>query len=195
MLKPELRAPIILPAVSLVLALIAFSPASAEQRFGFGETPTEEQIAGWNTDIRYDGQGLPEGSGSVQQGERLFEEQCIQCHGPQGNGKPMVPLKGGRGSLDTADPLKTVGSYWPYAPVIMDYVHRAMPMPQPNSLSTDELYALTAYILHINDVLPADAELDADTLRSIEMPNRDGFVPDPRPDVRNVPCMQDCRTE
>lgn len=191
MSNPELGLPLLFGS----LCLLVTAGAVAEERFGFGEEATEEQIAGWDIDVRFDGEGLPEGSGTVQQGQTIFENQCLQCHGERGDGDPMEALQGGQGSLDTDEPLKTLGSYWPYAPVIMDYVHRAMPQTDPQSLSADELYAVTAYLLHINDLLPEDAEVDADKLRQIEMPNRDGFVPDPRPDVSNTPCMRDCETD
>lgn len=191
MSKPELGLPLLFGG----LCLLVTATMAAEERFGFGQEATDEQIAGWDTDIRFDGQGLPEGSGTVKQGQTIFENQCLLCHGERGVGDPMEALQGGAGSLDTDEPLKTLGSYWPYAPVIMDYVHRAMPQTEPRSLSADELYAVTAYLLHINDLLPEDAELDADRLREIKMPNRDGFVPDPRPDVHNTPCMRDCKSD
>jgi cytochrome c len=177
-----------------VLLLLA-GPAGA-QKFGYGRAPTPEEIKGWDIDVRgSDGEGLPPGQGTVAEGEALWTQQCAVCHGDFGEGNGRMPvIAGGNGTLDEADPNKTVGSYWPYAATAFDYIRRAMPLTAPQSLTDDETYALVAYILNMNDLLPADATLDADLLRRIEMPNKDGFlVGDPRPDVRNEPCMRDCK--
>ena len=158
--------------------------------FGFGEIASAEQIAGWDIDIRPDGQGLPAGSGSVEDGEYLYEEQCAECHGSFGEGVGRFPvLAGGEGSLSDDRPTKTVGSYWPYTSTLFDYIYRAMPFTQPESLSADETYALTAYVLYLNDLVDDDLVLDQNNLASIRLPNEASFVPDPRPDVFNTRCM------
>lgn len=162
--------------------------------FGFGETASDEQIAAWDIDIRPDGLGLPAGSGSVEDGEYLYEEQCADCHGSFGEGVGRFPvLAGGEGSLSDDRPTKTVGSYWPYTSTLFDYIYRAMPFAQPESLSADETYALTAYVLYLNDLVDDDLVLDQNNLASIRLPNESSFVPDPRPDVFNTRCMADCR--
>ena len=162
--------------------------STPEGTFGFGQPATDEQIAGWDIDVKYDGEGLPPGSGSVQQGEEIFARLGAKCHGPRGEGTQGVPaLVGGIGTLGTDAPVKTVGSYWPYAPVLFDYIRRAMPADNPQSLTPDEVYALCAYLLHLNGIVPADAVMDAQSLPQVVMPNHAGFTsPDPRPDVYNA---------
>jgi len=162
--------------------------------FGFGTPATPEQIAGWDIDIRPDGAGLPEGSGSVEDGEWLYEEQCAECHGSFGEGVGRYPiLAGGQGSLKDERPTRSVGSYWPYTSTLFDYIYRAMPFTMPESLSVDETYAVTAYVLYLNDLVEDDLVLDHTNLASIRLPNEPNFVPDPRPDVANTRCMNDCR--
>jgi len=162
--------------------------------FGFGEPATPEQIAGWDIDVRPDGIGLPEGSGSVEDGEWLYEERCAECHGSFGEGVGRYPvLAGGRGTLQDDRPTRTVGSYWPYTSTLFDYIYRAMPFTQPESLSVDEAYAITAYVLYLNDLVEDDLVLDQNNLATIRLPNEGNFVPDPRPDVANTRCMSDCR--
>jgi cytochrome c len=159
--------------------------STSEQTFGFGTPATPEQIAGWDIDVAADGAGLPAGSGTVQEGEELYARLGATCHGAKGEGgEGGPPLVGGMGSLNTDTPLKTVGSYWPYAPVLFDYIHRAMPADKPQSLTPDEVYALCAYLLYLNGIVPEDAVMDAQTLPRVVMPNHAGFTsPDPRPDV------------
>ncbi len=156
--------------------------------FGFGSSATPEQIAGWDIDIAPDGTGLPPGSGTVQQGEALFAKLGAKCHGAKGEGTDAAPaLVGGQGTLATDHPVKTVGSYWPYATTLFDYIRRAMPADNPQSLAPDQVYALCAYILNLNGIVPANAVMDAKTLPQVVMPNHAGFTsPDPRPDVFNA---------
>ncbi|MBV1931064.1 MAG: c-type cytochrome [Porticoccaceae bacterium] len=162
--------------------------------YGYGSPASEAQIAGWDIDIRPDGKGLPDGSGSVEDGEYLYEDKCAQCHGTFGEGEGRFPvLAGGQGSLEEARPTKTVGSYWPYTSTLYDYIYRAMPFTQPESLSPDETYALTAYVLYLNDLVGDDFVLNRETLADVQMPNAGNFVPDPRPDVANERCMENCR--
>ena len=161
--------------------------------FGFGQAATAEEIAGWDIDVAADGTGLPPGSGTVAQGKALYDRLGATCHGAKGEGgEGGPPLVGGIGSLNTNTPLKTVGSYWPYAPVLYDYIHRAMPADKPQSLAPDEVYALCAYLLFLNGIVLEDAVMDAQTLPQVVMPNHAGFSsPDPRPDVFNsAPAMQ-----
>ena len=185
-----------------VLTLVAATGVTAQTpaRHGIGRAATAAEIKGWDIDVRGDdGLGLPPGKGTVEQGEKLYLQQCASCHGEFGEGNGRWPeLMGGHGSLKSEDPRKTIGSFWPYAPGVFDYVRRTMPFTAPQSLSDDETYAIVAYLLNINDLLPAGAELDAAKLRAIRMPNRDGFLHgDPRPDVvaKGEPCMTNCRKE
>jgi cytochrome c len=186
------------PALEAVEISLAFRPEPVSDRagyYGYGRAPTAEEIAGWDIDVRPDGTGLPVGSGSVADGEMLYEEKCAECHGSFGEGQGRWPvLAGGQGSLTHDRPDKTVGSYWPYASTLWDYVHRAMPFYAPQSLTDDEVYAISAYVLYLNDIVDDEFVLTHENLASIEMPNADGFFsPDPRPDVRNAACMDDCK--
>jgi len=139
------------------------------------------EIAAWNIDVAPDGRGLPAGSGDVATGAHIFAAKCAACHGANGEGGIGDRLIGGRGTLASDKPVRTVGSYWPYATTLFDYIRRAMPYNAPQSLSADEVYALSAWILNRNGIVPDDARLDAHSLAAIRMPNRDGFVSDPRP--------------
>ena len=162
--------------------------------YGYGSPASKEQIAGWDIDVRPDGKGLPEGSGSVEDGEYLYEDKCVQCHGTFGEGEGRYPiLAGGQGSLKDARPTKTVGSYWPYTSTLYDYIYRAMPFTQPESLSADETYAITAYVLYLNDLVEDDFVLTQSNLADVHLPNEGNFVADPRPDIANVRCMANCR--
>ncbi len=152
--------------------------------YGLGRPATDRDIQLWNIDVSPDGQGLPPGQGTVNQGARIFATKCAGCHGPTGKEGPNDVLVGGHGSLRTAKPLKTIGSYWPYATTLYDYLRRAMPFTAPQSLTPDEIYALVAWLLHRNGIVSEDVLLDARSLPRIDMPNRNGFIPDPRPDVR-----------
>jgi S-disulfanyl-L-cysteine oxidoreductase SoxD len=164
-------------AAALATLLVATSShAIAGEDYGIGRPATPEEIAGWNIDIAPDGAGLPPGRGSVQQGGQIFADKCAACHGADGQGKPMDRLVGGAGTIATPKPVKTVGSYWPYATTLYDFIHRAMPFNAPQSLSPDEVYAVCAYVLYLNHLAPADAVLDAETLPKVAMPNRGAFV-------------------
>lgn len=179
----------------LVLALL---PAVAGARdYGLGSTPSEAEIARWDIDIRPDGKGLPKGSGTAEQGETVYVEKCASCHGDFAEGAGRYPaLMGGEGTLDTEDPVKTVGSYWPFASTVWDYVHRAMPFGNAQSLTDDETYALTAYLLYANQLIPYDKELDQDNLADVTMPNEDGFHRKKRPEFPDQQaCMKDCRED
>jgi S-disulfanyl-L-cysteine oxidoreductase SoxD len=179
-------------AALAVVALICATQADAQSQYGIGRVVTPAEIAGWNIDVGRDGSNLPPGSGSVSHGREVFAQQCSACHGDKGEGGVGDRLVGGQGTLATEKPVRTVGSYWPYAPTLFDYIHRAMPQNAPESLSNDDVYAVSAYILNLNGLLPADATLDAKTLPAIKMPNRNMFISDPRPDVKNPACMMGC---
>ena len=162
--------------------------------YGVGTRATEFEIAGWDIDVRPDGQGLPAGQGSVEDGEMLYEDQCAECHGSFGEGVGRFPvLAGGEGSLTDSRPGKTVGSFWAHTSTLWDYIRRTMPFAKPESLADNEVYALTAYVLYLNDLVAEDFVLSRDNFTEIELPNRAGFVPDPRPDVFNIRCMENCK--
>jgi cytochrome c len=174
------------------ILLATVTASSAQSPYGIGRTASPAEIAGWNIDIGPDGRGLPPGSGSVSHGREVYQNQCAACHGDQGQGGVGDRLVGGQGTLATPNPIRTVGSYWPYAPPLFDYIRRAMPQNAPASLSSEDVYAVSAYILHLNGLLPADAVLDAKAMTAIKMPNRKMFVDDARPDVKNSACMSGC---
>ena len=170
------------------------NPVQVAGYYGVGNAASPEEIAGWDIDIRPDGLGLPVGSASAEDGEMLYEDQCAVCHGSFGEGVDRYPvLAGGEGTLTESRPEKTVGSYWPYASTLWDYIHRAMPFEAPQSLSDQEVYAITAYVLYLNDLVDYEFVLTRDNLASIEMPNRDGFFVDDRPDTSNEVCMINCK--
>jgi cytochrome c len=170
-------------------------PAAAEAP-PFGRPAAPEEIAAWDIDVRPDGLGLPVGSGTATAGEELFLERCAACHGEFGEGAGRWPvLVGGQGTLSADRPEKTIGSYWPYASTVYDYIRRAMPFGDAQSLTPDEVYSLALYLLYANDVIAdPDQVYDQSSFAAIEMPNRDGFFePDPRPDTAvGEPCMQNC---
>lgn len=172
----------------------AATAADSVGHWGWGSEATPEQIAGWDIDVRPDGTGLPPGEGSVEDGEWLYEEKCASCHGSFGESVRGYPaLAGGQGSLTDPRPKKTIGSYWEYASTLWDYIHRAMPFTQPESLEDDEVYAITAYVLYLNDIVEDDFVLTRDNLTSVAMPNAGNFIPDPRPDTGNKRCMRRCK--
>ena len=179
-------------AALAVATLLCATSAKAQSPYGIGRVATPAEIAGWNIDVGGDGSNLPPGSGSASHGSEVFDQQCAACHGAKGEGGIGDRLVGGQGTLGTPKPVRTVGSYWPYAPTLFDYIRRAMPQNAPQSLSNDDVYAVSAYILSLNGLLPADATLDAKSLAAIKMPNRNMFVGDPRPDVKNPECMSGC---
>lgn len=182
----------------VVPALAQNTPAPAAKTadvgtYGLGTAPTQQQVAGWNIDAsRPDGSGLPPGSGNVTQGKQVYEQTCVACHGADGTG-PMDRLVGGKDTLGSKKPVRTVGSYWPYATTLWDYIDRAMPFNNPHSLSPDQVYAVAAYVLFLNHIVPQDATMDRDTLPKVKMPNQGDFIhPDPRPDLHNTACMSNC---
>jgi S-disulfanyl-L-cysteine oxidoreductase SoxD len=159
----------------VVLTLGLICDAAAESP-NLGRVATPEELAAWDISIGPDGAGLPPGSGTPRQGEAVFMAKCVACHGEKGAGKPNDQLVGGRGTLGDQAPVKTVGSFWPYATTIFDYVRRAMPLNESKSLSNDEVYAVVAYLLHLNGIIDENETVDARTLPKVRMPNADGFV-------------------
>ena len=164
-------------AVSIAAASVIAADAPK-----FGTPITQADLAPWDISIGPDGVGLPAGSGTAAQGEKIYLEKCQACHGEKGAGTPNDRLVGGQGTLAgaTTAAVKTVGSYWPYPTTFFDYVRRAMPWNEPKSLSDNDVYALAAYIFSLNGIVPADAVMNAQTLPKVQMPNRDGFIPFPR---------------
>jgi S-disulfanyl-L-cysteine oxidoreductase SoxD len=172
------------------LALVLGGPLpvmSSEENaggYGIGISPTEKEIRAWDIDVSPTGDGLPPGRGTVKQGAKVFADKCAVCHGATGTEGPNDRLVGGQNTLKTPHPMRTIGSYWPFATTLYDYIHRAMPFNAPQSLSPDETYSVIAWLLYQNQIIQEDIVIDAQTLPKIQMPNRNGFVPDPRPDVR-----------
>ncbi len=161
-------------------------PANAPARFGFGSEASPERVAMWDIDVKPDGEGLPAGSGGVAEGEKVFQTYCAACHGPTGVEGPNDRLVGTNPWGDWPGSM-TVGGYWPYATTLFDYIRKAMPQSSPGVLADEQVYAVIAYILHRNEIVPADAVMDAETLPAVRMPARDRFVADDRrggPEVR-----------
>ena len=156
---------------------------SAQPPTGLGRSATPAEIGAWGAIIGPNGEGLPGGHATAAEGKALYERHCARCHGVSGTEGPDDRLVGGRGTLASDQPRKTVGSYWPKATTLWDYVNRAMPFDQPGLLTSDEVYGVVAYVLYLNDIIGEHDPIDAATLPAVEMPNRGGFVPDPRPDT------------
>jgi S-disulfanyl-L-cysteine oxidoreductase SoxD len=186
--------------VALIVAIFCMAGPAVAGKLGLGQPATQEEIAAWDIDVRPDGQGLPKGKGTAAQGEEIFQTRCAVCHGEFGEGKDKWPvLSGGAGTLKEDRPDKTIGSYWPYASTILDYVRHAMPFGNAQSLTNDELYAVTAYLLQLNDILKDPSfELNEKTFTSVKLPNEGGFYDDDRETSekqfwRNDACMKDCK--
>ncbi|MBU6499139.1 MAG: cytochrome c [Rhodospirillales bacterium] len=182
--------------IAAAAVLFAASPAWAAGQppgyYGYGTPATPAQIAGWAISVRPDGQGLPPGHGNVDHGADVFAQQCAPCHGTFGEGETRYPKLAG-GSLKGDRPEPTVGSFWPYATTLWDYVNSSMPFPAPHSLAPDDVYAITAYVLNLNNIVPNDFVADQNSLPKVKMPNRDGFIwKDPRPDTHDTACMKAC---
>jgi S-disulfanyl-L-cysteine oxidoreductase SoxD len=166
---------------AFAVVLVTGSAAFAADPPQFGTPVTQDDIAAWDISIGPDGVGLPPGRGTVAQGEAVYTAKCQVCHGDKGAGKPNDQLVGGQGSLGPGKtPVKTIGSYWPYATTLFDYVRRAMPWDRPKSLTNDEVYGAAAYLLYLNGIIGQDDVLDAETLPKVKMPNREGFITFPR---------------
>jgi mono/diheme cytochrome c family protein len=187
-------------ALAVVVLLAASASAFAQgQKLGIGHPATPEQIAGWDIDVRPDGAGAPPGKGSVKQGEEIYMTQCAACHGEFGESAGRWPiLSGGNGTLSSHDPVKSIGSYWPFASTVMDYIRRSMPYGNAQSLTNDELYAVTAYVLYLNDVIKDEAfELSRENFTALKLPNEPNFFDDDREIAekefwKKEPCMTNC---
>lgn len=184
-----MHAPELVPAwksrlLVIVIAGSASGWAQAQPPYKLGRPVTAAEAASWNLDVGPDGKNLPAGSGTVKHGREVYMAQCAACHGATGEGGLGDRLSGGMGTLATNKPVRTVGSYWPYSTTLFDYIRRAMPLYAPQSLAASDVYAVSGYVLFLNGLVAEDATMDARTLPAVKMPNRDGFVPDARPDVK-----------
>jgi cytochrome c len=170
--------------IAALLAAAGVWPAAAQlPTYGVGRPPTAEEGKAWDLTIPPDGQGLPPGSGTAALGQAIYAERCASCHGERGEGGKYDRLVGGHGTLATDKPIRTIGSFWQYATTLWSYIRRAQPVDEPGSLTADQVYAVTAYLLHLNGIIGEQDVMDAKALPLVKMPNRDGFVLDPRPDV------------
>jgi cytochrome c len=202
----------LLTAAMTVSVTWAQAPASDDQRYGFGRIPTPQEIAGWDIDVRPDGHGVKKGKGTVAQGQDIFDAQCASCHGTFGESNRYMAIAGGVRKEDLAmgraaalkqpDVVRTVGTKLNSAATLWDYIYRAMPWTNPQSLTTDQTYAVTAYVLHLNEIVPPDFELNDGNLIKVAMPNRNGMTTDHgmwsvkgKPDVQGSNCMKDCAKE
>ncbi len=174
--------------------LPAAAAPSARPDVAFGQSISEADIAVWNVDIRApDGLGLPSGRGTAGEGKAIYDAKCTACHGADAKGGPVYgAMVGGIGSFTTNARVLTPGSMYPYAPILFDYIRRAMPMDKPMTLANNEIYALSAYILNLNGLIKADEVMDQNSLPKVQMPNRNGFIVDDRPDTHAVRCMTNC---
>ena len=187
---------IVVVVAAMTSACAAFSSSRAPATSGakFGRPIAAADIAPWDIDVRTsDGKGLPPGRGTVAEGKAVYDAKCLACHGPDAKGGPVYgSMVGGIGSFTTNTRVLTPGSMYPYAPILFDYIRRAMPMDKPLSLTANEVYAVSAYILNLNGLVPADAVMDQASMPKVQMPNRDGFIVDDRPDTHAVRCTKNC---
>jgi cytochrome c len=167
-------------SLTILLGAVAFSQT-------IGKPASDDKIKAMDLTVFPDGRGLPAGSGTAAKGKDIFKEKCAVCHNDKGEGRQgqYPALVGGAGTLNTPKPVKTVGSYWPYATTVFDYVRRAMPYDQPGTLKPDEIYSLVAFVLNLNGIVGENDEMSAATLPKVKMPNRDGFILDQRPDIKS----------
>jgi S-disulfanyl-L-cysteine oxidoreductase SoxD len=168
---------------ALVIAANVLASDAQLRTYGVGRAPTAEEIKAWDLTIPPDGTGLPPGSGTAVVGQPIYAERCASCHGASGVDGKYDRLVGGRGTLTSDKPILTIGSFWPYAPTLWSYINRTKPLDEPGSLKSEEVYAVTAYLLALNGIIGEHDVMDARTLPRVQMPNREGFVSDPRPDV------------
>ncbi len=180
----QARTAVWLAAALLALASVTVPDTLAQlPTYRVGRAPTAEEVKAWDRTIPPDGEGLPPGGGTAALGKPIYVEKCASCHGEKGQDPKYNVLVGGHGTLATPKPLPTIGSFWQHATTLWSYISRSQPIDEPGSLTADEVYAVTAYLLHLNGIIGEGDVLDARTLPQIKMPNRDGFVLDPRPDV------------
>lgn len=168
----------IVALAALALSACSTQPVDTHKAPGLGTPISPEELARWDISIPPSGAGLPAGGGNARRGAQVYQQHCLACHGANGAGKPADALAGGKGTLASKTPLRTVGSYWPYSTTIFDYVRRAMPLNSPLSLTDEDVYAVSAYLLYVNGIIGEDVEMNARTLPQVKMPNRDGFISD-----------------
>ena len=186
---------------ALVILALAGTAFAAERKLDIGRVATPQEIAGWDIDVRPDGQGLPPGAGAVKAGEAVYMAKCAACHGEFGESAGRWPqVAGGAGSLKSDDPVKTVGSYFAHLSTVFDYVRHAMPFGDAQSLTNDELYAVVAYMLFLNDIVDEKFVLSKETFGKVKMPNAGGFYDDDRETSEKAfwnpkPCMANCKPE
>jgi S-disulfanyl-L-cysteine oxidoreductase SoxD len=187
--------------LGIVLAGTTDAAATTQAGYGVGRAATAAEVEAWNIDVRPDGHGLPPGRGSVADGQGIYDAKCAVCHGTFGESAQYIQLAGGVGTLKSSAPVRTVGSLLAHATTLYDYIYRAMPFNNSKSLTPNETYSLTAYVLNLNDILPADAVLDQNSLPAVKMPNRNGYTlfpglmtPKGSSDVHNTACMKNCET-
>jgi len=161
--------------------VLAACVAGSAQTYNLGRAPAAEEVRAWDITVDSEGKGLPAGKGTAKEGATIYTQRCASCHGPNGTGGKAKPLVGGKGTLTATDPVRTIGSFWPYATTVWDFINRAMPQYAEGSLSADQVYAVTAFLLFKNDIIKESDVMDAKSLPKVQMPNRDGLVPQ-RPD-------------
>ena len=166
-----------------LVAICGATLSGSRDQLVVGRPPTPDELKAIDIEVLPDGRGLPAGSGTAERGKTVYANRCVSCHGATGKEGPQDVLVGGQGTLASAKPLKTVGSYWPYATTLWDYINRAMPFDHPSTLTPDEVYSAAAYVLFLNGIVGEQDTLDQTTLPKVQMPNRNGFVADPRPDI------------
>ena len=183
-------------ALACLLGTLGVPVAAAPLWHGLGRAVSADEYASWDIDVRPDGQGLPPGAGTVADGQTVYDAQCASCHGTFGESNDYIALTGGIGSLASSSRQRTVGSKLNYATTLWDYINRAMPFNNSKTLAVNEVYAVTAYVLNLNEIIPADAVLDQNSLPKVVMPNRDGFTlehgfatANGKPDVQNQACI------
>jgi cytochrome c len=169
--------------IAIACSACLWSANAQSPTFGVGHAPKPAELKAIDIEVTPDGKGLLPGSGTAAAGKEVYTRRCETCHGPTGKEGPQDVLAGGQGSLATSTPLKTVGSYWPYATTLWDYINRAMPFDHPTTMTPDRVYAATAYVLFLNGIVGEQDVIDQTTLPQVKMPNRNGFTTDPRPDV------------
>ena len=173
-----------MPRIAAFTLLCSITVFAQGPKYGLGRPATPEEIRAVDISVTADGAGLPPGKGTAAEGKDLYSRRCSKCHGAKGDGgESEVPLAGGQGTLASPKPLKTVGSFWPHATTLWDYINRAMPFKEPGLLTHDQVYQATAFVLHLNGIIGENDVMDAKSLPKVKMPNRDGFVKDPRPDT------------
>jgi len=180
---------LLVPLMALTGSILCVTVLAQAPTYGLGRTPSEEEIRAMGISIGPSGKGLPPGSGTANKGAEIYSQKCAVCHGATLEGSQTGPrLAGGKGTINTPSPVRTIGSFWPFAPPIWDYIKRAMPPGQGGSLSAEEVYALTAFLLFRNEIIQENDVIDAQSLPKVQMPNRNGFVPAKLEDIERLRC-------